>query len=76
MHSSIQNRISKIRNRTIELYYSLYNTVTAENRQEIEDQLFDEETFSLIREGKEAIRNGEKGIPVKNLFNKIKGEKR
>ncbi|MCP5051079.1 MAG: type II toxin-antitoxin system Phd/YefM family antitoxin [bacterium] len=36
------------------------------------DELTDSETLKTVNQGRKAIEEGEKGIPVSNLFNKIR----
>ena len=43
---------------------------------DILDELTDLETMATIQEGREAIKKGAKGIPVSNLFNKIRASRK
>ncbi len=41
---------------------------------DIFDEILDPQTVSNILEGRKSIKSGAKGIPVSNLFNKLKNE--
>ena len=43
---------------------------------DIIDELTDLETLKTVYEGREAIKAGEEGIPVANLFNSIRSKRR
>jgi len=41
---------------------------------DIFDEILDPETVSNVLKGRKSIKSGGKGIPVSNLFNKLKNE--
>ncbi|MCK5180412.1 MAG: hypothetical protein KAI72_01935 [Candidatus Pacebacteria bacterium] len=41
---------------------------------DIFDEILDPETVSDVLEGRESIKSGGKGIPVSNLFNRLRNE--